>query len=50
MEDNSSGRFTTVALPLPHEGIGKALRASFRPTQADLPNDMLDLLALLDRH
>jgi hypothetical protein len=38
----------TVGLPLPYEGVGNALRATFRPSRNDLPLDMLELLAKLD--
>lgn len=42
-------RFMNVGLPLPHEGVGKALRSIFRPSRQETPQDMLDLLAKLDR-
>jgi hypothetical protein len=44
------GRVMTVAPPSPYEGVGNALRATFRPVRNDLPDDMLDLLARLDMH
>lgn len=47
--DNGSGRVVTVGLPLPYEGVGKALRTSFAPQRDSLPDDMLALLAKLDR-
>lgn len=46
--DNGVRHVVTVDLPLPYEGIGNALRASYRPARADLPSDMLDLLGQLD--
>lgn len=49
-EDATAGRYTTVTLPLPYDGVGKALRASFAPVRTDLPSDMLGLLDKLDRH
>jgi hypothetical protein len=48
--EDGAGRFTTVNLPLPHEGVGNALRATFRPRRDDMPDDMLQLLARLDMH
>lgn len=41
---------TSVDLPVPYEGVGKALRKSFSATRRDVPDDMLALLAELDRH
>lgn len=38
----------TVALPLAYDGVGNALRRSFRTSRNDLPDDMLSLLAKLD--
>lgn len=46
--DNGARHVVTVDLPLPYEGVGNALRASYRPARADLPSDMLDLLGKLD--
>lgn len=40
----------TVALPLSHDGVGKALRSSFATQRDAVPDDMLQLLAKLDRH
>lgn len=42
-------RFMNVGLPLPHEGVGKALRSIFQPSRQGTPQDMLDLLRKLDR-
>lgn len=47
--DNGARHVLTVDLPLPYDGIGNALRASYRPAQVDIPPDMLDLLGKLDR-
>lgn len=47
-EDGSSSRYMTVAIPLPHEGVGRALRASYAPARNNVPTDMLDLLARLN--
>jgi hypothetical protein len=47
--DGGARRVVTVDLPLPYEGIGNALRASYRPIRSDLPSEMLDLLKQLDR-
>ncbi|WP_176591564.1 hypothetical protein [Sphingobium sp. EM0848] len=43
-------RVLTVGVPQPYEGIGNALRSTFRTGRDSLPDDMLDLLAKLDRH
>ena len=48
--DNSPHRIMTVGLPQPYEGVGKALRSTFRARCDSLPDDMMDLLAKLDRH
>ncbi|WP_231746428.1 MULTISPECIES: NepR family anti-sigma factor [Sphingobium] len=41
----------TIGLPSPDEGIGRALRSVYCPVMQDgLPDDMLALLAQLDRH
>lgn len=47
---NSARPMTAVGLPLPYEGVGNALRKSFSAGRRDLPDDMLALLAKLDRH
>ncbi|MDX3900789.1 MAG: hypothetical protein QHC40_09810 [Sphingobium sp.] len=39
----------TVDLPSPYEGIGNALRSSYRPSRGSLPDDMMALLGKLDR-
>lgn len=46
--DGAIGQLVTVSLPLPYEGIGNALRASYRPLRSDLPTDMIALLGKLD--
>lgn len=43
-------RVLTVGLPQPYEGIGNALRSTFRARRDCLPDDMMDLLDQLDRH
>ncbi|WP_231382245.1 hypothetical protein [Sphingobium indicum] len=43
------GRIVTVALPLPYEGVGNALRATYAPPRDSLPDDIAALLARLDR-
>ncbi|EQB09196.1 hypothetical protein L288_06675 [Sphingobium quisquiliarum P25] len=40
----------TIGLPQPHEGIGNALRSTFRARRESLPDDMMDLLRKLDHH
>ncbi|MES2172797.1 MAG: hypothetical protein V4523_02505 [Pseudomonadota bacterium] len=40
----------TVALPEPYEGVGNALRATYAPGRDGVPDDMMALLAKLDRH
>jgi hypothetical protein len=42
--------FLTVGLPQPYEGVGNALRSTFRARRDSLPDDMLDLLNKLDRN
>ncbi|MGE4322254.1 MAG: hypothetical protein AB7E60_04415 [Sphingobium sp.] len=41
-------RFLTIGLPLPHDGVGKALRAIFPAARQDMPQDMMELLMKLD--
>lgn len=48
--DGNAARFVTVALPLPYEGVGNALRATFAPPRESVPDDMLALLGKLDSH
>lgn len=43
-------RVLNVGLPSPYEGVGNALRSTFRARRDVLPDDMLDLLGQLDRH
>lgn len=47
--DGGDGRIVTVALPLPYEGVGNALRSTYAPPREGLPDDMAALLARLDR-
>jgi hypothetical protein len=48
-QDGAPRRILTVNLPQPYEGVGNALRSTFRPRRDAVPDDMLDLLAKLDR-
>lgn len=48
--DGDNGRVVTVALPTPYEGVGNALRSTFSDKRDSLPDDMLSLLARLDRY
>ncbi|ETI64070.1 hypothetical protein C100_09445 [Sphingobium sp. C100] len=48
--DGELGRIVTVGLPAPYEGVGKALRSTYSPPRDSLPDDMMALLAKLDRH
>ena len=48
-QDNSDRRLLTVGLPQPYEGVGNALRSTFRAKRDSLPTDMLDLLDQIDR-
>lgn len=50
VRDASPRRYMTVGLPQPYEGVGNALRSTFRAGRDSLPDDMLDLLEKLDRH
>ena len=43
-------RVLTIGTPQPYEGVGNALRSTFRAGRETVPDDMLDLLAKLDRH
>ncbi|WP_256869085.1 hypothetical protein [Sphingobium lactosutens] len=42
-------RIVTVGLPTPYEGVGDALRSTYRPPQESIPDDMMALLMQLDR-
>ncbi|WP_239018923.1 hypothetical protein [Sphingobium terrigena] len=46
---SGDGRIVTVALPLPYEGLGNALRSTYTPQRDGLPDDIAALLARLDR-
>ncbi|HKY82028.1 MAG TPA: hypothetical protein VJM09_11230 [Sphingobium sp.] len=48
--DDPHERFLTIGLPQPHEGVGNALRMTFRASRDTLPDDMMQLLDQLDRH
>lgn len=48
--DESIRRILTIGMPQPYEGVGNALRSTFRAGRDSMPDDMLDLLARLDRH
>lgn len=50
MRAGADRSFLTVGVPQPYEGIGNALRSTFRAGRDSLPSDMLDLLDKLDRH
>jgi hypothetical protein len=50
MRASADRSFLTVGVPQPYEGIGNALRSTFRAGRDSLPSDMLDLLDKLDRH
>lgn len=47
--DGPIGRVVTIGLPVPYEGVGNALRCSYRPSSDTLPDDMMALLSKLDR-
>lgn len=47
--DGPNRRILTVGLPQPYEGIGNALRSTFRARRDCLPDDMMALLDKLDR-
>ncbi|EQB31727.1 hypothetical protein M529_13180 [Sphingobium ummariense RL-3] len=46
-QEGSKGRIVTVGLPTPYEGVGRALRSTYRPRPDTLPDDMLALLSKL---
>lgn len=48
--EGGNGGLLTVGLPLPHEGVGNALRSTFVASDAGLPDDMMALLEKLYRH
>lgn len=48
--EESHRRVFTVGLPKPYEGVGNALRSTFRARRDALPDDMMELLDKLDRH
>lgn len=50
VRESSNACLVTVGLPLPYEGVGKALRSTFSAARDGLPDDMLALLGKLDRH
>lgn len=47
---DGKGSFVTVATPTPYDGLGNALRMTYAPGRDGLPEDMMALLAKLDRH
>lgn len=47
--ERSGQRLLTVGAPLRYDGVGNALRNSFRAGCGTVPADMLDLLSKLDR-
>lgn len=40
----------SIDVPPRHQGVGNALRATFRPARDNVPDDMMALLNQLDRH
>ncbi|WP_420144214.1 hypothetical protein [Sphingobium sp.] len=48
--EGSHAPIVTVTLPEPYEGIGNALRTTYMPGGDGVPDDMMALLAKLDRH
>ncbi len=48
--DGGGSRIVTVVLPEPYEGVGNALRSTYAPGRDGVPDDMMALLAKLDRH
>ncbi|WP_192665710.1 hypothetical protein [Sphingobium sp. OAE613] len=50
VQDGAIRRVLTIGMPQPYEGVGNALRSTFRAGRDSVPDDMLDLLAKLDRH
>lgn len=48
--DGERSRIVTIGVPTPYEGVGNALRSTFSAKRDGLPDDMLSLLAKLDRH
>lgn len=50
VQEGAIRRVLTIGVPQPYEGVGNALRTTFRAGRESVPDDMLDLLAKLDRH
>lgn len=50
IRESAMRRVLNIGVPQPYEGIGNALRSTFRAGRDTVPDDMLDLLAKLDRH
>ena len=50
IQDGAIRRVLKIGVPQPYEGIGNALRSTFRAGSGAVPDDMLDLLEKLDRH
>ena len=48
LQEGAIRRVLTIGMPQPYEGVGKALRSTFRPGREAIPDDMLDMLAQLD--
>jgi hypothetical protein len=44
-----TARYVSVQLPPAHEGVGRALRVAYLAKGGNLPDDMAELLARLDR-
>lgn len=40
----------SIEVPPRHQGVGNALRATFRPARDGVPDDMMALLNTLDLH
>ena len=50
IQDGAIRRVLNIGMPQPYEGIGNALRSTFRAGGSTLPDDMLDLLEKIDGH
>lgn len=48
-QHGEKGHVVTIAPPPPYEGVGNALRSTYAPQRDALPDDMMQLLAKLDR-
>ncbi|WP_184473658.1 hypothetical protein [Rhizorhapis suberifaciens] len=48
-QEEGNTRYQTVSRPVPHEGVGRALRSAYHQPENNLPPELGDLLGKLNQ-